>query len=224
MNLEKELFKLQDKKYKEFHSGLCPGVDNIIGVRVPVQRKLAKEMLKGNWQEFLDGPMGTYAEEKVIYGLVAATAPMDYKTRLKYIKKFVAKIDSWAVCDIVCASIKDAQKYQKEYWDFLLGYFQSKKEYHIRFAVVMLLDHYVNEKYIGKVLKELDKVRHEGYYVKMAVAWAISICYVKFPKDTMKFLLKTKIDDWTYNKALQKCRESFRVSKEDKIKLMKMKR
>ena len=100
----------------------------------------------------------------------------------------------------------------------------DRREFVARFGIVMLLDHFITDTYIDEVLQVLDEVSHDGYYVKMAVAWAISVCYVKFEKETMALLLDNALDDFTYNKSLQKITESFRVSKEDKARIRKMKR
>ena len=149
---------------------------------------------------------------------------MELEERLEYITKFVPKIDNWAVCDVSCAGFKFAKKYQSEVWKFLKPYLESNKEFEIRFGVVMLLDFYITEEYIDKVLEILNKIQYEGYYVKMAVAWAISVCYIKFPKETFKLLQENSLDDFTYNKALQKIIESYRVSEEEKKTIRAMKR
>ena len=97
---------------------------------------------------------------------------------------------------------------------FIQSYLCSTQEYEIRFAVVCLLDFFINETYIEQVLDLLLQVHHEGYYVKMAVAWAISVCYVKFPKKQKVVFEENLLDDFTHNKSIQKIRESYRVPKE----------
>ena len=109
-------------------------------------------------------------------------------------------------------------------WDFINKYLKSNKEFELRFAIVMMLDFYITEEYIDQVLELLNNIKHDGYYVKMAVAWTIQAIYVKFPKKTMKFLNNNSIDNWTYNKALQKIIESYRVDDKEKEKIRKMKR
>ena len=100
----------------------------------------------------------------------------------------------------------------------------SNKEFEIRFAVVIILNYYITEDYIDLILETLDEVKHEGYYVKMAVAWAISLCFVKFEEKTMNYLKNNKLDDFTYNKSLQKICESLRVDKDTKAIIKSMKR
>ena len=222
--IREKLFLLADEKYKKFHSSLCPGTNNIIGIRVPVLRNFAKEIAKGDWQQYLNNAKNDYYEEVMLQGMVIGLAKMELQQRLEYIKKFVPKIDNWAICDTACAGFKFAKQYQRKIWGFIKPYLKSNKEFEIRFGVVMLIDFYITEEYIKDVLKILNEIEHDGYYVKMAVAWAISICYIKFPKETFELLQNNKLDSFTYNKALQKIIESYRVSKEEKEKIRAMKR
>lgn len=217
--IRKELFKLKDNKYKEFHSSLCPGTDNIIGVRVPILRKYAKELAKENWEQNFKQIQNEYYEEIMLQGMIIGIAIKDMQELQKYLEEFIPKIDNWAICDTCCAGLKLTKKYQKEMWKFLQKYLKSNKEFEIRFGIVMLLDYYINEEYLEKVLQILDKTKHEGYYVKMAVAWAISICYIKFPERIEKYLKNNNLDEFTYKKSIQKIRDSYRVSKEQKEKL-----
>ncbi len=217
--IRNELFKLKDDKYKEFHSSLCPGVDTIIGVRVPVLRKYAKELAKINWKENFINIQNDYYEEIMLQGMIIGIAIKDIKELKIYLEDFIPKIDNWAVCDVCCAGLKLTQKNQEEMWDFLQKYLKSNKEFEIRFGIVMLLDYYINENYIDRILKIFDNIKSDFYYVKMAVAWAISICYIKFPKETEEYLKNNNLDEFTYKKSIQKIKESYRVSKEQKQKL-----
>ncbi len=140
------------------------------------------------------------------------------------IKGFVPKIRNWAICDTFCASLKETRKYREDTWEFLRPYLQSDLEFDVRFGVVMLLDHYMKREYLDRLFATAQSVHHEGYYVKMAVAWLISICFVKFYDETMAFMKQAKLDDFTYNKALQKARESRQISNVQKAQLQAMKR
>ena len=223
-NLRNRLFELADDKYKEFHSSLCPNTENIIGVRLPQLRQIAKEITKGDWRGFLSTSKEDYYEEVLINGLVIAYAKCDVDERLNYIKDFVPKIYNWAICDTFCNTLKFVNKNKEAVWDFIQTYLKSSKEFEIRFAVVIILNYYITEDYIDIVLETLDKVRHDGYYVKMAMAWAISVCFVKFEQKTMLYLKNNNLDDFTYNKSLQKICESLRVDKETKALIKSMKR
>lgn len=218
MNIEKSLYSLQDKKYQEFQKGLCPGVVNIIGVRIPELRKLAKELLKNySSKELLENINDNYYEELMLQGMVIGGAKEDINTILKYVKEFVPKIDNWAVCDTFCTSLKITKKYKKEMWKFIQEYLKSDKEFELRFAIVMILGYFIDEEYLEKDFKIFNNIKSDKYYVKMALAWAISICVIKYYDRTVKYLEKEAIlDDFTYNKSIQKARESYRLSKVQK--------
>ena len=224
--IRQDLLDLQDKKYKEFHSSLCPGTDNIIGVRVPILRDYAKKLSKQeNIKEYIFFNKTKYYEEVMLQGmLIGLIKNLDIKETLTMLKNFIPKIDNWAVCDICCAGLKIVNKNKETVWDFIQKYLKSKIEFELRFAIVMMLDYFIDEKYIDRVLNILDNIKHEAYYVKMSVAWTISVIFVKFQDKTMKYLKKNNLDDWTYNKSLQKICESLRVSKEMKEKIKRMKR
>jgi len=222
--IRQKLFEMQDLKYQKFHGALCPNVDNIIGVQVPKLRNIAKELAKTNAKEYLELEDISYYEEKVIQGLIIGISKLSIEDTKKYLKKFIPKIDSWAVCDVVCSSLKITNKYQEEMWEFLNQYINSDKEFELRFALVMYLDYFLNEKYIDKVIKNISKIKSDKYYVQMAIAWLLSISYIKQKEKTLEYLKNNNLDDFTYNKALQKIIESYRVSKEDKDLIKSMKR
>lgn len=224
IKIRKQIFELADEEYKKFHSKLCPYNDNIIGVRLPLLRKLAKDLAKGNWREYIKSAQNEYYEEVMLQGIVLGYVKTDVEEILNYVTDFVPKIDNWAVCDSFCNGLKFTRRNKVRVFEFLQTYLKSKQEFEMRFGVVMLLDFYIEENYIDRVLELLDKSKHEGYYVKMAVAWAISICYVKFPEKTMKYLKNNSLDNFTYNKAIQKITESLRVDKETKVLIRSMKR
>lgn len=218
------ILELADKEYQQFHSKLLPGIDNIIGVRMPDLRELAKELAKEDWRGYLLTARDEYYEEIMLQGLVIGYAKGDIEEILHHVTAFVPKINNWAVCDCCSNSLKITQKQRERVWEFLQPYFHSPKEYELRFGIVMLLSFYITAEYIDRVLLLCDGAKHEGYYVKMAVAWAISICFIKFPEKTMIYLKENTLDDFTYHKALQKITESFRVDKEAKIIIRSMKR
>lgn len=225
--LQAELKALQDLQYQKFHSSLLSGVENIIGVRMPLLRKLAKDILRGNWREYLDVEISkpnTYYEEDIIQALLIGTSKISLQERHTYIKAFVPKINNWAVCDLFCSTLKEVQRYPQEYWQMLMPYFNSTNAYDLRFASVMLLNHFTSDEFAEEALKLLEAIKHEDYYVKMGVAWAISIFYIKQPQLTLKLIKQNNLDDFTHNKAIQKIRESFRVSNEDKEMVNRFKR
>ena len=222
--IREELINLADEKYKKFHSNLCPGVDNILGVRLPILRKISKDLSKNNYKDYLDNDSIKYYEEIMVEGLIIGYIKVDNETRFKYIRNFVPKINNWAVCDSFCNNLKFTKKNMSEVWDFILPYTSSKNEFDVRFAVVMMLNFYIVDDYIDNVLSVLNDIHHDGYYVKMAVAWAVSFAYIHFPDKALSFLKNNNLDNFTYNKSLQKIIESNRVSKEYKDLMRSMKK
>ena len=221
----KQLFELQDKKYKEFHSSLCPNVDNIIGVRIPELRKLAKQIAKENPKEFIENPVKKqYYEEIMLEGFVIGYMKATLEEKLHYLDNFIPKIDNWAVCDCTASTLKFIDKYKKEVWEYLQKYINSKKEFEKRFAIIILMDYYLTDEYIDKVLEIYNKIDSDQYYVQMGIAWAISVCFVKYREKTRKILDNNNLSTFTHNKSIQKIIESTRVDKETKEELKKIKK
>ena len=223
-NIREKLFKKQDIKYREFHSSLCPNIDKIIGVRIPELRKMAKEIAMTDYQKFLKNTLSEYYEELVLQGLVIGYSKISIEETFEYLKIFVPKINSWAVCDTTCSNLKITKKHMREMWEFLEQYINSEKEYEIRFALVMYLNYYLTEEYIDLILEKIDKINNKEYYVQMAIAWLVSFAYIKQKEKTEKYLLKNNLDKFTHNKSIQKICESYRVNVEDKEKLKKYKK
>lgn len=221
-----DIKSLADDKYKEFHSGLCPETENILGVRVPLLRGYAKKLIDTDWKTNYNSIGNEYYEEIMLKGMILGLAKMELEERLTCLEEFIPQIDNWAICDTTCAGLKFVKKNEERVFEFLQKYLKSDKEFEIRFAIVMLLDHYITDKYIDEVISILDNAKHlEYYYVKMAVAWTLSIIYIKYPEKATNYLKgNCQLDDETYNKALQKIIESNRVSKKEKNKIRKMKR
>ena len=226
-SLIKKLHTLADEKYRTFHSKLIPGVNTkFLGVRVPILRKIAKEIAKQDFRGFIK-----YASTSDIYeiimllGMVIGISKMEFSEKLTYLDAFVPMIDNWAVCDITVGDLKDIKNNLDTTFTYIDKWLTSDKEYELRFALVVLLDYYINDTYIKKVIDIYDNVTHDGYYVKMAVAWGLSICFIKQRDITLIYLTSdTKLDKFTFNKTIQKIRESYRVSPEDKAFLTTLKR
>ncbi|AUM94913.1 TPA: DNA alkylation repair protein [Clostridium botulinum] len=222
--IREQIFQLVDEDYQKFSSKLLPTTNNILGVRLPQLRKLAKVIAKEDWRKFLVNSDVKYFEEIMLQGLVLGYAKADIEEILKYVADFVPKIDNWSVCDSFCTGLKFTKNNMDRVWNFIQPFLYSNKEFEIRFGVVMLLDFYINDEYIDHVIKSIDTIKHPGYYAKMAVAWTISICYIKFSKQTMEYLKNNTLDNFTYNKALQKITESLRIDEETKTIIKSMKR
>lgn len=222
--LRTKLNEAVEEKYKEFHQSLVPGRDSMLGVRMPKIREIAKWAAKQNWQEEWEDISDSCYEELMIKGLLIGYGKLSREEQTEYLKKYIPLMNNWAICDCCCSTWKFMKK-DMEYWfAFLEPYLKSENEFEVRFAIVSMLDHFITENYIDRMFVAFDEVRQEGYYVKMAVAWAVSICYIKFPEKTWKYLEKGSLDDFTHSKAIQKIRESYRVSKEEKERLLSLKK
>ena len=222
--IKQQLEQLREPEYQAFTSKLLPGVEHILGVRLPELRKLAKKLAKDNWKEYLKEASDDSMEEIMLQGMTLGYARGDLQEKEPFLRRFIPKIDNWSVCDSCCATIKLAKEQPKEMWEFLQEYIHSEKEYEIRFVLAQLLYYYVNQEYLLQVLEEIDSISNKSYYVQMAQAWAVSICYRDFPKETEPFLKQNHLDDFTHNKALQKIVESLKVSKEEKEYIRSLKR
>ena len=222
--VRRELADNTDPKYREFHKSLVPGLDNILGVRVPKLRQIAKKAAKDGYDSFAGQADIKVYEELMIRGMMIGYGKMDDQRRRRELDAFVPLINNWGICDCCCATYKFMEKKPKDWFDYLKKYAASDREYEIRFAVVCMLDFFLTDPFIDQVLNILGRIRHDGYYVKMAVAWAVSIAYIKYPEKTEVLFEKNILDDFTHNKAIQKIRESYRVGKEDKERLKLMRR
>ncbi|WP_027937882.1 DNA alkylation repair protein [Anaeroarcus burkinensis] len=223
-SIREMLAEMAEPKYQQFAASLLPNVDNLLGIRLPLLRKLAQKMAKEDWRRYLKSEDVCYFEETMLQGMILGYAKADIEELLSYVVDFVPRIDNWSICDSFCNGLKFTQNHKERVWDFLQQYLVSEQEYEIRFGVVMLLSFYIEEEYIDSLLLRLHALRHEGYYAKMAVAWALSLCYVKFPELTLASLQSSPLDTFTYNKALQKITESYRVDSASKIKIRSMRR
>lgn len=224
--LKKELLRLAEPGYQQFNSRLIPNIDpdTILGVRLPALRKIAARLAKGDWRAYLEAAVDASFEEIMLQGMVIGCAKMDFPELLMRVEQFLPKIDNWAVCDCFCSGLKLVNEHREEMWPFIGQCLADDRAYVIRFGAVMLMDYYMEETKVEAALRLLDAVSHEDYYVKMAVAWTLSIYYVHFPERVMPYLLDNRLDDFTYNKALQKITESRRISKEEKARIRGMKR
>lgn len=223
--IRSQLKELAEPEYQKFSSSLIPNIppEKVLGVRLPELRKIAGQMVRENWQIYVEQDK-EYFEEVMLEGMILGRISLPWEERKPYLKKFISKIDNWSVCDSFCTGLKIAQKEPEAVWDFLREYLESEKAYEIRFAVVMILKYFVDEIHKKEAFKWFDRISHPDYYVKMAVAWAVSVYYVKFPRETFSYLQRDQMDRFTHNKAIQKIRESRCVSKQEKIKLQSLKR
>ncbi len=224
--LTDELRNRGDEKYKKFNDSLIPGIsESSLGVRIPDVRKIAKRIVKSDWRGFLELSRGSDIYEiRLLRGIVTACAPCEAEERFELLKDFIHEINNWAICDCVSGELKDFGKNRERAYAFTVPYLDSDNEFEVRFACVALMRWFTDSEHINEILGLYERVNHDGYYVKTAVAWGVSVCLVKFRDETLEWLKNCNLDDFTFNKSLQKAIESYRVSSEDKELLKKMKR
>lgn len=224
-----QLESLQEEKYGDFNRKLLPGVEHILGIRLPVLRQIAKEIAREDVRTYLNEAAkeitrDSYYEEIMLQGLVLGYAKLELDERTQYLDEFVPKIQSWGICDSCTMSFKFMQKNPQYWWDYILKYRDSNEEYELRFMLISMLAHFIDQTHIDAILQLCNEIKHDGYYVKMGLAWLVSVCYIKYPEETTLFLKENQMDDFTHNKSIQKIRESYRVDKKEKDKLNMLKR
>lgn len=215
---------MADEKYRVFNTALLPGVSGVLGVRMPDLRKLGKSIAREDWRGYLDAADASSYEAVQLQGIVIGYAKESPEVMLPYIARHVEKLDNWSTCDTFCTSLKIARAHPEDLWAFVIPYFSRRDAYALRFAIVMAIFHYLDQAHLEDVLAYLDAIRHEEYYVRMAVAWAVSMAYVANPKRVLAYLRHNNLDDWTYNKSLQKIIESRQVDEVTRDVMRRMKR
>lgn len=209
-SVRERLEQLAEPAYREFSAGLLPGTGNILGVRLPRLRALAKELARGDWRAALEQE-DVFFEETMLRGMVIGAARLPPEERLSLAAGFVPRIQNWSVCDSFCAGLKDAKKFPALYREFLAPYLSSQEEFPARFGAVMVLDYFLLPERLSWALPALLAVPAKGYYAQMGVAWALSLCLVKFPRETLP-ALESLPEGFVRSKAIQKALESRRTA------------
>ncbi|MEG2204359.1 MAG: DNA alkylation repair protein, partial [Oscillospiraceae bacterium] len=163
-------------------------------------------------------------EETMLRALVIARVALPFEEHCALVRQFLPSITDWALCDAFCADLKFLREQPADGFDFLCSFLQSARDYDLRFAVVGLLDHFTDEEHIDRLMACYGAVRHSDYYVKMAVAWAISASCVDFAPQVFALLESDTLDDFTRRKAVSKICDSLRVSEPDKKKARALRR
>lgn len=214
--IEAHLFELARMGNKPFTQRLHPGVEGVLGIRVPMLRALAGRIAAGDWEAYLGRVGDRYMEERMLHGLVLGKIPVagveDYLAR---VARFVPKINSWSVCDVFEFSGKRrfVQANREMVWRFVEGYMRAHGEYEVRFGVVMAMKYFLSEETLPLLFDCFGRADRNAFYARMAVAWALSVCCVADARATLAYIASGRLDRSTRDMTLRKIVESRRVDK-----------
>ena len=223
-DITERLFSLQDIKYRDFQGKLIPTVEpeRVIGVRTPELRKLAKQLLRdGAYRGFLDELPHKYFDEDQLHAFILSEIK-DYAVCMDCVCRFLPYVDNWATCDQM--SPKVFKKHRKELLERIGEWMASDHTYTVRFAIGMLMEHFLDEDFDIRYPEMVSRVRSEEYYINMMTAWYFATALAKQYEAVLPFIENEKLDVWTHNKAIQKSVESNRISPEHKEYLKGLKR
>ena len=220
-----KILELQDMEYREFTARLIPDIDKkrIVGVRLPQLRTLAKEIVReGKGDAVLTELPHYYTDENNLHALVLAELK-DYDRTVAELDRFLPYVDNWATCD----SMKPKAFNRKSCHDRLLSdirrWLNSEHPFTIRFAISMLMTHFLDNDFREEYLDWVAAVENEHYYVRMMVAWYFATALAKQYDATLPYLMARRLKKWNHNKAIQKAIESLRITQEQKQLLRTLK-
>lgn len=247
-NIREKLLAMGEKEYREFSGALIPGTENMIGIRLPKLRTLAKQIAKEEWQQAGEEE-DIYFEEVMLRGMVISYAVKDFQEALPYIAAFIPKVNNWSVCDSVFMGMKVLQSDREGTWEFIQPYLHSGEEFKVRVALIIMMQHLLKCDAGGKkmarlrvvdmealgnsqerpglftlrILQSINRTFSEGYYASMAAAWLLAESFCCFPYHTMEFIKDNKMDTVTFHKGIQKIIESRIPAEEVKTELKRWK-
>lgn len=214
--LQKQLISMADRKYAEFQARLTPTVDPalFIGVRVPQLRAFAKDYIKTpEAQEFLNSLPHEFYDEFMLHGLLLSLVK-DYDKCIDGVELFLPYVDNWAVCDIMSPRV--FARHKAELITKIKEWSASPLIYTCRFGLEMLMSHYLDDDFRPEYLEIAAAATSDEYYVKMMVAWFFATALAKQWDATTPYIENRRLAPWTHNKTIQKARESYRITPEQK--------
>lgn len=221
--LQKQLFAMQDKDYRDFQIKLVPNLDakQIIGIRLPVLRKFAKDFAKTPEAElFLKMLPHFYYEENNLHAFLIE-GMKDYAMVIQALDVFLPYVDNWATCDSMRPKI--FKKHLPEIYEKSQEWMRAGDTYTVRYGIETLMSYFLEEAFSVEVNERVADVQSEEYYVKMMIAWYFATALAKQYEATLPFIQEKRLDDWTHNKAIQKAIESYRITEEQKKYLRSLK-
>ena len=221
--IREKLFALKDEKYAVFQTKLIPGMEagSVIGVRTPELRSLAKKLVKDeDIASFLEDLPHKYFDETQLQAFIISEMK-DFDRCMLEVERFLPYVDNWATCDQM--SPKVFRKNKAKLLDQVRIWLESDRTYTIRFAVGMLMEHFLDDDFDLEYPKMVAGIRSSEYYVNMMIAWYFATALAKQYDATLPFIEKRMLDPWTHNKTIQKAVESYRITDEQKEYLKRLK-
>jgi 3-methyladenine DNA glycosylase AlkD len=218
-----QLKENQDHQYAEFQRKLQPTLNpqSIIGVRTPILRKLAKQIHNNDHcNDFLTELPHTYFEENQLHCFIISEIT-DFNSCIHELEAFLPYIDNWATCDQT--SPKIFKKHKDELLPYIYKWLQSEHTYTVRFAIGMLMQHFLDNDFKPQYIEKVTSITSKEYYINMEIAWYMATALAKQWKATIPYLENNKMDKWVYNRTIQKARESYRITDEQKEYLKALK-
>ena len=225
--IQKELFEMQDLKYRDFHSKLMPTVDKekVIGVRIPQLRKYASSFLKLSSREEINEFMHTlphqYYEEDNLHAFIIEKIK-DYEECINALNAFLPYVDNWATCDMM--NPKVLKKESERLLEQVKVWLKAKETYVVRFAMGCLMNYYLEENFTTECADLVAEVQSDEYYIRMMQAWYFATALAKQYDAVLPYLLEHRLSMWVHNKTIQKAVESYRITTEQKDYLKTLKR
>ncbi|MCR5250421.1 MAG: DNA alkylation repair protein [Lachnospiraceae bacterium] len=219
----RELFASQDEKYRDFQVKLIPGksADDMIGVRTPILRKFAKTLAKrADIGDFLEALPHRYFDEDQLHAFIISEMK-DYDRCIRELTRFLPYVDNWATCDQMSPAV--FKKHKSELLACIREWIRSEETYTVRFAIGMLMEHFLDGDFDPEYPEMVAKVRSEEYYINMMVAWYFATALAKQYDAVLPYIKEKKLEKWTHNKAIQKSVESRRITEEQKEYLKSLK-
>lgn len=218
-----ELFRMRDADYALLQANIIPTVaaDRIIGVRTPALRAFAKALYKDRDKEdFLSCTPHQYFDENQLHAFVISLEK-DFDKCIAEVDAFLPFIDNWATCDQL--SPKAFKREPEKLLQYIQSWIKSDQTYTVRFAIGMLMQHFLDERFEAGYADMVAEVRSEEYYINMMIAWYFATALAKQYERTVPYLEGRRLDGWVHNKAIQKSVESYRITDEQKAYLKTLK-
>ena len=224
--IREELFRLQDREYREFQKKLIPTADpeTVIGVRTPALRQYAKQLVKSaDVTAFLRDLPHRHFDEDQLHAFIISELK-DFGRCVDEVDRFLPFVNNWATCDQM--SPKVFRKHRSELIVYIPKWMASGRTYTVRFGIGMLMEHFLGEDFRPEYPEAVARIRSEEYYVNMMIAWYFATALAKQYGAIIPFIENRRLDDWTHNKTIQKAVESYRITPEKKeyLKSLKIRR